>query len=327
MPPRPTDFIYPGIVAAQAIHAAVQLRVPDLLRSGPRSAEELAAECGAHAPTLERLLRALTALDVFRREPDGRYRNTPQSDLLRADHPLSLCTIAQFLPAPHLWRALGELPAAIRTGEPAFDRAWGQSFFSYLAEHPEEAAVFNRLMTQEIAWITPQLLRAYDFTRFHTLVDVGGGEGAFLKAILSATPAIEGVLFDQPQVVAQAGKWLDSPLAARVRVVGGSFFESVPEGGDVYTLKRILHDWSDGDAARILGSIRQAMQPGGTLLVLESLIDSPTHPARLADLMMLVLGGRERTEADFRALFDSSGFALQRVLPVGTYALLEARPV
>ena len=327
MSSRPTDFIYPGVLAAQAIHAAVQLRIPDLLRSGPRSVADLAAESGAHAASLERLLRALTAMEVFRREPDGRYRNSPQSDLLRSDHPLSLVAIGRFLPSAHMWRALGELPDSVRTGEAAFDRAWGQSFFSYLEEHPEEAAVFNRLMTQEITWITPLLRRAYDFTRFHKLVDVGGGEGMFLRAILEAAPGLQGVLFDQPQVVAAAARNLTDGLAGRAVAVGGSFFEGVPEGGDVYTLKRILHDWSDEDAARILRNIRRAMQPGGTLLVLESLVDSPTHPAGLADLMMLVLGGRERTEADFRALFHSAGFALQRVVPVGTYALLESRPI
>jgi hypothetical protein len=327
MSSRPMDFIYPGLIAALALRSAVELRLPELLRAGPRNAAELAADCGADAPSLERLLRALSTIGVFQHEPDGRYRNSPNSDLFRTDHPLSLRNMALCLPAPYMWQALGVMPEAIRAGKPAFNMAHGESFFDYISARPEESDVFNQLMAQEITWITPQLIRAYDFTGFKRLVDVGGGAGAFLKAILTTAPNLDGILFDQPHVAAKVQEQLSDPLAARIRVVGGSFFESVPEGGDLYTLKRILHDWSDEDAIRILTNIRRAIQPEGTLVILEALIDSPTQPAGLGDLMMLVLGGRERTKADFRSLLTSTRFTLQRTLPIGSYTLLEARPI
>jgi hypothetical protein len=178
-------------------------------------------------------------------------------------------------------------------------------------------------MTQEIIWTTPALLRAYDFSRFKQLVDVGGGQGVFLSNILAATPQLQGVLFDQPQVVAEARELLKGTVAARVKIVGGSFFDLVPEGGDAYVLRRVIHDWEDEDAVKILGNVRLAMGRDGTLLLVENLIDSAVRPAGLMDLMMLVLGGRERTEADFRSLLQSAGFSLSRVIPAGAYCLIE----
>jgi hypothetical protein len=326
MPPKPLEYIYPGIVAAQAIHAAVELRIPDLLASGPKSATELAPTCGAHAPTLERLLRALVSIDVFQRTADGRYRNSPLSEMLRRDHPQTLWAETMFLPAPFLWKPLGELSESVRTGEPAFDRVFGQNFFKYLGERSEEAAVFNRLMTQDILWTTPALLKAYDFSQFKRLVDVGGGHGLFLSQILAATPKLEGILFDQPEVVGGAKDSFKAEVAARIKIVGGSFFESAPEGGDAYVVRRIIHDWEDAEAVKILSNVRRAMSKGGTLLILEALIDSSTHPAGLMDMMMLVLGGRERSEAEFHALVAEAGFAVKRVIPAGAYSVIECKP-
>lgn len=326
MPISPFQYIFPGIVAAQAIHAAVKFRLPDLLASGPKSAAELAAECGAHAPTLERLLRALTSIEMFERLPDGRYRNTPLTEVLRADHPQSLRAEGMFLSEPFMWRPLGELVESVRTGETAFDRVFGQGIFAYLAEHPEDAADFNRMMTQDILWTTPALLRAYDFSRFKQLVDVGGGYGLFLSHILSATPKLQGVLFDQSHVVAGAEKYLKGELAARSKIVCGSFFNVMPEGCDAYLLKRIIHDWNDQDAHKILDNVRRAMAANGTLLLLEGLVDSPVKPVGLMDLLMLVIGGRERTEADFRSLLQSAGFSLSRIIPAGSYSLIECQP-
>jgi hypothetical protein len=326
MPAKPLEYIYPGILAAQAIHAAVRFRIPDLLASGPKTVSELASACSAHEPTLDRLLRALTTMEMFVRAPDGRYSNSPQTEVLRTDHPLSLRSQGMFMPAPFMWLPLGELYESVRTGEPAFERQFGQSFFAYLAGHPDDAANFNRVMTQEIMWTTPALLRAYDFSRFRLLVDVGGGQGVFLSNVLASTPGLHGTLFDQPNVVAEAKEFLKGEIAARATIVGGSFFEVVPKGGDVYLLRRIIHDWEDEDAGRILSNVRSAMGPDGTLLLVEGLLDSAVHPAGLMDLVMLVLGGRERTEADFRSLLDSAGFALNRVIPAGTYSLIECHP-
>jgi hypothetical protein len=322
---KPLEYIYPGIVAAQAIHTAVKFCIPNLLASGPKSAAELAAECGAHAPTLERLLRALTSIEMFQRLPDGRYKNSPGTEILRSDHPNSLWAEGIFLPAPFMWRPLGELAESVRTGQTAFDRVFGQGIFSYLAERPEEAAVFNRVMAQEILWTTPAVLRAYDFSRFHRLLDVGGGRGVFLSHLLSAVPKLEGVLFDQPQVIAGAKDSFKGEVAGRATIVSGSFFEGVPDGADAYVLRRIIHDWEDEEAVKIMSNVHAAMQPGATLLIIEGLIDSVTRPVGLMDLMMLVLGGRERTEAEFKSLAQNAGFTLSRIIPAGTYSVIECR--
>src|ERR1039457_7077896 len=248
MPTNPMEYIWPGIIAVQAIHAAAKLRIPDLLASGPKTIAELAAGSGAHPPSLERLLRALSTLEMFAPTRDGRFRNTPLTELLCTDHPQSQRNTALFLPAPFLWRPLGELYESVRTGDPVFERIFGQSFFHSLAAHPADAAVFNAVTTQGIAWTSPALLAAYDFSRFERLVDVGGGQGALLRDILIATPGLEGILFDLPQVVSGASEILGGEIASRCQIVGGSFFDSVPEGANAYLLKGVVHDWPDDDA-------------------------------------------------------------------------------
>jgi len=327
MPTSPMEYLWPGIVAAQAIHVAAKLRIPDLLASGPKTAAELASESGAHAPALERLLRALSSLEMFSRTPDGRFRNTPLTEVLRAGHPQSQRESALFLPAAFLWRPLGELEQSVRTGEPAFERIFGQSFFQYLGTHPQDAAIFNAAMTHGVAWTTPALLAAYDFSRFERLVDVGGGEGALLRDIVSATPGLRGVLFDLPQVVARAPEVLTSEVAARCEVVGGDFFQSVPEGADAYLLKGVIHDWQDEDAVKILRNTRRAIRADGTLLLIENIADLTHRSAGVIDLLMLVVGGRERTEDDFRSLLAAAGFAISRVIPTEATSVIECRPV
>ncbi len=327
MPTNPIEYIWPGIIAAQAIYVVAKLRIPDLLASGPKTIAELASNCGAHPPTLERLLRALASLEMFALTPDGRFRNTPLTEVLRTDHPQSQRDDALFLPAPFLWCPLGELYKSVRTGEPAFQRIFGQRFFEYLADHPADAALFNTVMTQGIAWTTPALLAAYDFSGFERLVDVGGGEGALLRDILAATPRLQGVLFDLPQVVAHASEILRGEVAARCQIVGGNFFDSVPEGADAYVLKGVIHDWQDEDALRILRNTRRAIRPNGTLLLIEGIVDSAARPAGLVDLLMLVIGGRERAEADFRSLLASARFSLTRIIPTEASSLIECHPM
>lgn len=327
MPINPLEYIFPGIIAAQGIHAAVELRIPDLLAAGPKTAAELASECGAHPPTLERLLRALASLEIFECAEDGRYKNTELGDVLRGNHPESQRDGGVFLTAPFLWRPLGELAESVRTGKPAFDAVFGQSFFEYLAGHAEDAALFNRVMTQGIAWTAPALLKAYDFSRFERLVDVGGGQGALLRELLAATPRLKGILFDLPSVVAGAAAILENGVAGRAEIVGGNFFDSVPGGGDGYLLKGVIHDWSDEDAVRILGNVRKAIRPDGTLLLMESLIDSDERPAGLGDLLMLVIGGRDRSEEELRRLLAEAGFTLTQVIPAVATSLIECHPV
>ena len=288
---------------------------------------ELASESGTHPPTLERLLRALSTLEMFAPASDGRFRNTPLSEMLRSDHPQSQREGALFLPARFLWLPIGELFESVRTGEPAFRRIFGQPFFEYLAAHPADAAVFNNAMTQGIAWTTPALLEAYDFSRFEQLVDVGGGEGALLRDILVATPRLHGVLFDLPQVVARASEILTGDIAARSQIVGGNFFDAIPKDADAYLLKGVIHDWPDDDAARILRNTRRAIRPDGTLLLIEGIVDSTARPVGLMELLMLVIGGRERSEAEFRSLLASVDFSLARIIPTGTSSLIECHPV
>ncbi len=327
MPTNPSEYIWPGVIAAQAMYVAAKLRIPDLLRSGPKTAAELASECGAHASTLERLLRALATLEMFEATPDGRFSNTPLTETLRTDHPQSQRDFTLFLPAPFLWRPLGELYESVRTGEPVFERIFGERYFEYLSAHPDDAAIFNAVMTQGSTWSSQALLAVYDFSRFERLVDIGGGQGALLRGILEATPRLQGVLFDQPSVVSGASSIVTGEIAERCQIVGGDFFESVPEGADAYLMKGIIHDWPDDDAAKILRNTRRAIRPGGTLLLCESTVDSSSRPAGLMELLMLVLGGRERSEAEFRSLLATAGFSLARIIPSETHSLIECHPV
>lgn len=323
---KPMEYIWPGIIAAQAMHAATKLGIADLLTSGPKSVAELAGDSGAHPSSLECLLRALSTVGVFAITPDGRFCNTPLSDVLRTDHPESQRASALFLPAAFLWRPLGELHETVRTGEPAFQLVFGQRFFDYLASHKEDAATFNAVMTEGIGWTSSALLAAYDFSRFRSLVDVGGGEGALLRDILSATPGTRGVLFDLPQVVSSASALLTGDVGARCRVVGGDFFNSVPECGDAYLLRGVIHDWPDQDAIKILRNTHRAMGLGGTLLLIENVIDAH-RPVGMIELLMLVIGGRERTEANFRSLLAAAGFAITRIAPAEGTSVIECRVV
>jgi O-methyltransferase domain/Dimerisation domain len=327
MPGNPMQYIWPGVIAAQAIHVAAKLRIPDILASGPKSVAELASDTDTHPPSLECLLRVLSSLEMFERTPDGRFRNTPLTEVLRTDHPQSQRNAALFLPAAFLWFPLGQLSESVRTGRPTFERVFGKRFFHYLASHPDDAAVFNTAMTQGVAYTTPALLSAYDFSRFGRLVDVGGGEGALLRDILSATPGLRGVLFDLPQVVAHASKVLTGDIAVRCDITGGDFFDSVPDGGDAYLLKGVIHDWPDEDATKIVRNIRRAIPPQGVLLLVENIVDSGSGSVGVMELLMLVIGGRERTESEFRSLLEASGFALTRIIPIEACSLIECRPM
>jgi hypothetical protein len=322
------QLLWPAAVAVQAIHVAAKLGLADLLAAGPKTVSELSDVTRMHRTSLARLLRALTNLGIFAEDTSGRYSQTPLSDALRADHPDSIQPFALMLGARFIWEPVGRLDESIRTGQAAFERVHSVSFFRHLAENPDDAAVFNAAMSSMPSYLA-DLVAAYDFSKFRRIVDVGGGHGALLAAILDANPQTRGVLQDLPPVVAGASSLRRESIADRCEIVAGDFFEGVPDGGDAYLLKGIIHDWNDEAAVAILRNCRRAIRPNGTLLILDTVVIGSDDPGgALMDLLMMVLtSGRERTEPEFRSLLQEAGFSLTRVISTGGHSILESRPV
>jgi hypothetical protein len=319
--------------SAQVVHAAARLGLADLLADGPRSVEELAAAAGAHTPSLARLVRALTALGVLVEANGGRVELTSLGAALRSDVPGSVRDAVLFLAGEWFWRAWGGLLHSVRTGEPAFDRVFGMSNFEYWGHDPEAGAIHDAFFRTTARVTNAPIVAAYNFSRFGTVVDVGGSTGGLLGAILQANPGLRGILFDLPHVVSGAAPVLtEAGVADRCAVVSGSFFESVPEGGDAYILKYVIHDWDDERAVAVLRRCRDAMAPGAVLLVIEQVVPERLEPGAAArrvtrmDLQMLVLtpGGRERTEREFRSLLGEAGFELRAAVPTASFHVLEA---
>ncbi len=317
-----------GYQLSQAIHVAATLGIADLLAGSSRTSEELAAETHSHPPTLYRLMRALASVEILRELDGHRFELTPLGERLRSDVPDSIAGWAAFIGRPYYWQAWAGLLHSVRTGENAFTQVHGTDVWNYRSSRPEESVVFDRAMSSLSRRSNAALLAAYDFGRFHTVVDVGGGNGALLAAVLAAHPGLQGVLFDQPHVVTGAAALLErAGVAGRCRTVGGSFFESVPEGADAYVLRAVLHDWDDASCERILRTVGRALAAGGRVLVVERVIEPPNQgrDAKFSDLNMLVgPGGRERTREEFAALLASSGLRLERVWGASLYAVVEA---
>lgn len=308
-----------GYQVSQAIHVAATLGIADLLGAGPHRSDDLAASTGTHPPSLYRLLRALASVGVFREEDDHRFALTELGMSLCADAPEPVDGWAAYIGQPYHWAAWGDLLHSVRSGENAFRHIHGMDSWAYRAQHPELSAAFDYAMATNSRRILGPVLDAYDFGRFSRVVDVGGGNGALLAAILARHPAARGVLFDQPHVVSGAGPLLASAgVVDRCEVIAGSFFETVPAGGDAYVLKAILHDWEDAECIRILRTCRQAMADGTALLVVEQELCSPNEgpDAKFSDLNMLVgPGGRERTTQEYARLFQAAGFRFIRFVP------------
>ena len=323
-----------GQWVAQCISVTCELKIPDLLAEGPLTADQVAAAAGTHPDATLRLLQALASLGMVAQMENGAFEATSLSEEFRQDIP-SLGPYARFVTGPESHRAWGELLHAVRTGQTAFDHAHGQPIFDYFAEHPDSGEIFNRAMTSFNTAVAEEIVDAYDFSPFETIVDVGGGQGLLLAAILRRNPRARGVLFDLPQVARRAQQILETEgVADRCSIVGGDFFQSVPEGKDVYVLKVVIHDWDDDRAHTILLNCQKAMGPDGRLLLVERIISERPQPtfvdqrAALMDLNMLILtGGRERTKAAFARLFESAGFTLQRAFPTpGGLSVIEAVP-
>ena len=307
---------------SRSIYAAAKLGLADLVRERPRTVAELADATETHAQSLHRLLRALASAGVFAEDEAGRFQTTPLAATLERDAPGSMRAFAMTELGEEHYPAWGELLHSLRTGETAFDKVFGMPVFDFFARNPENARIFNDAMTGLTSVVNAAVVEAYDFRAFRRVVDVGGGHGGFLTAVLNASPEAAGVLFDSPQVVEGAHALLESQgIAGRCEVVGGDFFEGVPRGGDLYALKWIIHDWDDAQSARILRNVRAAMSDGGRLILVEQVIPPGNEPSlgKFVDLNMLVMtGGRERTEGEFRALYDAAGFRLTRVVPTAS---------
>jgi hypothetical protein len=307
-----------GYWVSQALYVAAKLGVADLLADGPRPVEALAAATQTDTPSLRRVLRALASVGVFTEARPGTFALTPLAALLQTRTPDSMRALA-IMYAEEQYRAWGDLLHSVQTGATAFERQFGTSYFVYLAQHPEADRVFNEAMTGWTTQLVGAVVDAYDFSPFQTIVDVGGGYGTLLVAMLRSNPAARGILFDQPHVVAAAGEQMVvAGVAERCTTVGGDFFVEVPAGGDAYVLAQILHDWNDERSVTILQQCRRVMPAHGKLLVIELVLPPGEEPffGKWLDLHMLVLvGARERTAAEYGALFHTAGFELARVVP------------
>lgn len=314
----------------QMIYVVVKLGIPDLLADGPRPAEELASSVGVHVRSLYRLLRAMACLDIFVEDSLNRFSLTPLSELLRSGIPGSLRPFVLAYGEPWWWSAWGSLLYSVQTGGPAFDHVQGRSLFEFLAHDAEAARIFNANMTAMTSEEAQAIVAAYDFSSTHVLVDVGGGQGVLAEAVLQAHPQARAIVFDVPSVIDEARNRLESAgVVERCEVVGGSFFDRIPGGGDVYTLKDILHDWDDPQAQNILRTCHAAMARSARLLVIERIIKpgKDSMEGIMTDISMLVFtGGKERTEAEYRTLLGSAGFQVKKVFKSGSTDIIEAAP-
>ena len=318
-----------GYWVSQAVGVAAHLGVADQLRTGPRHNDDLARAVGANPQALYRVLRLLASMGVFAEVAPGSFGLTPLGETLTSDAPGSVRNFAITETAPGHWLPWGRLDASVRSGQPMAREALGMELFDWYAQNPEEAGFFNAAMGNLSALAAGELVRVYDFSGVRTVADIGGAHGVLLAAVLRANPAARGILFDLPHVIATAGDAIAAEgLSQRCELVSGDFFEEVPAGADLHLLKQIVHDWDDERAIRLLQNCHRALAPGGKVLLVEMVVpaDNRPSPAQAMDLNMLVLlGGRERTEAEYRELLGAAGFRLERVIPTHSpFGVLEA---
>lgn len=319
-----------GVRNSQAIYVVAKLGVADLLTSGPMTSEDIAGKLGVQARPLFRVMRALAAQEVFTQDLSDKFGLTPLSQLLRSDDPHTLRYAAIHF-GEEYHQAAGALLHTVKTGETAFNHIYGKGHFDYMGENPEAAQTFNRFMATSQARFTSPFL-SYKFIERGLVVDVGGGQGHVIAEIIRSRHGLKGILFDLPQGITEAASYLRGQgLAERCQIITGSFFDSVPPGGDLYLLSRILHDWPDDKARQILRNCRKSIKEDGTLLLREHVIpegDAPSVGKQLDLTMLFMLGGAERTEREWTKLLQESGFALRRIIKTGQpFELIEAKPV
>lgn len=309
-----------GFTLTQVVYTAVKLGIADHLKNGPMASHELARAVDADHQSLHRFLRMMAVVNLLVQQGDGGFALSELGELLRTDHPDSLCNRILYIGEVNYPAAQG-MSHAVQTGEPGFDHVFGMPFFEYFSRNPHIGALFNELMSRGVEDRVAGIVAAYDFSTSRTIVDVGGGKGTLISAILKANPQAAGILFDAPTVLAEAENYLAANGAAgRCRTVAGDFFQdTVPPDADIYILSNILHDWEDARVERILNNCSGAMPPDGKLLVIEQLmpehvLDAPVTVA--SDLsMMLLLRGRERTEAEYREILSLAGLQVTAVIP------------
>ncbi|MFC8567223.1 methyltransferase [Streptomyces sp. NPDC057245] len=296
--------------AFQSLYVAAKLGLADALEEGPRPSDDLAEETGAHPGALYRFCRALAALGVLNEYPDRVFGTTPVGAALRSDAPRGLRHFI-IVNGEESFRAWADVMHTVRTGEAAFDHVYGMSHFAYLAQEAGASTSFNAMAR---TGAPTQAVDRCDFGKDQVVVDVGGGAGGLLAHVLERYPQLKGILLDTPEGVASASELLASRgVLDRAEITGGSFFDSVPTGADSYILSRVIHDWNDEDALRILRTVRRAMPPGARLILIDKVIPDVAgfHPGKFSDLQMLVvLGGQERTLDELTALLDRAGFRL-----------------
>jgi hypothetical protein len=309
--------IFAGSWLTQGVWVAAELGIADLLVNGPLTAEGLAEKTHTHDGALYRVLRALASVGIFAQDPDGRFSLTPHATLLRSDvadsqRPFAIMMGAEF------HKAWGELLHSVQTGEGGFQKSFDIPFFQYMLSHPMRHGIYDTAMGAFGRAEVAAMLDAHDFSAFQTVVDVGGGSGMLLAAILNRYPEIQGILLDLPAVVERTRSVLiGSDLDGRCRFEEGDFFSSVPAGADAYIMQHVIHDWEDPQAITILRNCREAMNPNGRILLAECVIPPGNGPyfGKWLDLMMLLVGGRERTQEEYRQLFSAAGLKLNRIIP------------
>ncbi|MEV0238287.1 methyltransferase [Nonomuraea sp. NPDC050786] len=314
-----------------ALLTMAELGLADHLAHGPLDTSELAVRAGAHAPALRRVLRELASMGLVRTAGPDAYDLTEKGTALRSDAPDSVRSSIRMLGEESFWYAMGMLPATVRDGSSAFVKRYGH-VYDHLAKNPASSRLFNDYMTARAAAFTEGLAKRYDFPPTATMVDVAGGKGHILATVLHANPQMRGILFDLEHVVGHATRTLEAEgLAERSEVVSGDFFAGVPAGGEVYLLASILHNWDDEDCVKILRNVRKAMNPGGRVLILETVLpdDDRPHLGKDIDMRMLAIfdGGTERSRDEYAALLSQADLALTDVVELGSGAsLIEARP-
>jgi O-methyltransferase domain/Dimerisation domain len=326
MQPSPANIQLMQLTTAywtsRCLHVVAELGVADHLGDEPQSTESVAKATGTNTEALYRVLRLLASVGVFEFD-DGKWQQTEASRLLRSDHPSSLRDYVRMLGLPVIWGAFEELDYSLRTGEPAFTKKHPNGVFVYFATHPEESRIFDAAMTSKSHRDIAAILPAYDFSRFAVIADIAGGRGHLLRAILKARPNIQGILFDQPHVVAQVQPYKGEKIA----VVGGDFFTDPIPKADAYLLMNIIHDWPDAESVKILSAIRRDMPQEACVLIIETVVPKTAGPhlSKELDIAMLALpGGKERTQGEYADLAAKCGFRLKRIVEtLSPYSILE----